>query len=233
VPTIAEVAGQIIAADLPVIFLDSCILLDVIRAIKRRYTNHVEQAVRLVAFATAAPRKCMVAISHIVQHEWNENELNLRDEATRHLREMQEYSGHFHDACDALNIARPFGKAAYSALSVADRLHDLSRQLRDCSVIIDHDDACSGRAMQRVMRNIPPSRQGGEAKDCGIIEECLAVSRQLHRAGFGRKRVFCTSNVNDYCERPPQLHAQLATDFADVGLRFTGNLSWGVHDLTH
>jgi hypothetical protein len=54
--------------------------------------------------------------------------------------------------------------------------------------------------------NIPPARQGGEAKDCTILEECLAVSRRLH---------------------------ELVGDFAGVGLRFTANLPWGVHDVTH
>ena len=48
-PHITAVADQLIATDLPIIFLDTCILLDVIRAIKRRYTNCVAKARELHA----------------------------------------------------------------------------------------------------------------------------------------------------------------------------------------
>jgi hypothetical protein len=86
--------------------------------------------------------------------------------------------------------------------------------------------------MHRVIHNIPPSKRGGEAKDCTILEEYLAVSRRLHAAGFPKKKVFCTSNTNDYCDAGG-LHGVLAAEFAPIGLRFTSNLGWGFHDVTH
>lgn len=231
-PDFTAVADQIIAEDLPVLFVDTCILLDVVRSIKRKFKSCVAQAQSLHSAATVAPRQCILVTSHLVQHEWGVHEQELLDEATRHLIDMEEYSGHFHDACDVFGIEIGFGRSNYAAHNMAMRLRDLSRQLLDCGIVIDQDNACSGRAISRVIHNIPPSKRGGEAKDCTILEEYLAVARLLQDAGFQKKRVFCTSNTNDYCEAG-KLHAALAAEFAPINLRFTSNLSWGFHDVTH
>jgi hypothetical protein len=231
-PTILEVADQLAQADLPVIFLDTCILLDVMRAIKRRYANCVDHAVLLHAAATVTPRQCSVVVSHIVQHEWHANQQMLLQEASRHLAEIHEQSAHFHDACRAFGIAPGFPRANYAGLGIADRLHSLSWQLLNSATLIDADNECSGRALNRVINNIPPSTHGGEAKDCTILEEYLAVCRRLHAGGFAKRMVFCTSNKKDYCD-PSNLHLKLVADFAAAALRFTSDLSWGFHDVTH
>jgi hypothetical protein len=106
-------------------------------------------------------------------------------------------------------------------------LFDLSRQLLDLAVRLDPDGGCSARGVGRVVARLPPSQQGGEVKDCVIVEECLELTRQLRTNGFTRKCVFCTSNVQDY--GPP--HPALAAELATVGLEFTTNLPWAVHAI--
>jgi hypothetical protein len=231
-PTITAVADHIIAADLPVLFVDTCILLDVIRSIKRKLKNCASQAQGLHNAATVVPRQCVIVVSHLVQHEWGVHQQELLDEATRHLIDLEEHSGHFHDACGVLGIAPGFARANYAAHDVSVRLRDLSHQLLNCALVVEQDNECSNRAITRVIQNVPPSKKGGEAKDCTILEEYLAVARRLHAAGFQKKRVFCTSNTNDYC-KGGALHPKLAGEFAPIDLRFTSNLSWGFHDVTH
>lgn len=231
-PTIADVAARLVAADLPVIFLDTCILLDIIRAIERKYANCVATAIELHAALTTQPAQCSLVISHLVHHEWQLHASRLLSDAGKHLAEIEAQALHFHDACAVLGIAPGFARADYAALGVAERLGDLSEQLLDAGIQVDSDDACSGRAINRVIFNVPPSRKGGEAKDCTILEEYLAVCRALEETRFAKKRVFCTSNTRDYCEAGA-LHPILASDFAATGLRFTTNLPWGFHDVTH
>ncbi len=231
-PTITAVADHIIGEDLPVLFVDTCILLDVIRSIKRKFRNCAAQAQGLHTVATVAPKQCIIVVSHVVQHEWHVRQQQVLDEAARHLNDLQEHSGHFHDACGVLGLAPGFGRSNYAVHNMAVRLRDLAHHLLACGIVIDPDDECSGRAIGRVIHNIPPSKKGGEAKDCTILEEYLAVARRLHDAEFQKKRVFCTSNTNDYCG-PAGLHALLAAEFAPINLRFTSNLGWGFHDVIH
>lgn len=73
--------------------------------------------------------------------------------------------------------------------------------------------------------------QGRELKDCTIFEECLEVCRQLQAGGFSRKKVFCTSNTEEYCAPGVIPHADVATDCGTVGLVFTTTLPWVVNEL--
>ena len=146
---------------------------------------------------------------------------------------MEEHSAHFHDACQALGIAAPFGRSSYAQLGLAEALRDLSNEILDLALCLDADDGSRSRAVTRVVRKIPPSQRSGEVKDSAIIEEYLAVCRQLQAAGFARKRVFCTSNTSDYCEAGSQLRASLEAEFYASGLIFTANLPWAVHEIAH
>ena len=228
-----EIADQLIKIDLPVIFLDTCIFLDIIRAIKRRQSNGVRDAVKLLAAAGDHPRRCVVIASHVVTHEWNANQEGLRNEALEHFIDIEDQADHFHVVCEVLGIPPGFSRANFAGVGVADRLHKLSEDLLGRAMVIDPDNDCSGRAMMRLIHNLPPSKKGREAKDCIILEQYLAVCRRLLKTNFPRKRVFCTSNTNDYCDATRGLHTNLATEFASAGLEFASNLSMGFHRLFH
>ncbi len=229
---IAAVANQIIADDLPVVFVDTCSLLDVIRSVKRNLRDCVAHASALYSAATAVPRRCNIVVSYLVRHEWRAHEGELLDEAAQHLVEMEEHSRHFHDACGALGVAPGFGRSNYAACNLATQLRDLSRMILDCAIVVDDDNECSAKAMDRVIYNVPPSKKGGEAKDCTILEGYLAVSRLLFDVGFQKKQVFCTSNKNDFC-KAGKLHPILAAEFAPINLHFVTNLGWALHEVTN
>jgi hypothetical protein len=144
---------------------------------------------------------------------------------------MQDQARHFHEACATLGIALTFGRPFYPGVGLADRLSDLSKLLLDSSVRLDTDSGCTSRGVTRVVNRVPPSQQGGEVKDCVILEECLELTRQLRANGFARKCVFCTSNMDDYGAPGAGLHQTLATEFTAVGLTFTSNLPWAVHEI--
>src|SRR5262249_12654718 len=124
-----------------------------------------------------------------------------------------------------------FGRPLYTGPRLADRLFDLSKQLLDNSVVLDADPGCTSRGFGRVVAKAPPSKQGGEVKDCVIVEECLELTRQAKSLVFAKKCVFCTSNMDDYGGPAGGLHQILASEFATAGLVFTENLPWAVHEI--
>jgi hypothetical protein len=233
-PAIADVVRQLGQADCPVVFLDTCVLLDIIRSIERRVKNCVRAANDLHLGVTSTPAKFQLVVSHLVHHEWGVNAPQRLLDAGRHLVAMEEQSEYFHDSCAVFGIVPGFGRAAYAAHDVAKRLHDLSAQVLNAGLMVVTDDECSGRAIRRVIHNVPPSKKGGEAKDCTILEEYLAVCRQLRVNGFQKKLVFCTSNTNDYCDKLPSsgLASVLATEFATINLDFCTSLEWAVHEAS-
>jgi hypothetical protein len=232
-PSIDEVASQIVTADVPALFVDTCILLDIIRSTYRCLQDYAARASELLKLASDTPPACLVVVSSIVPHEWNANNQKVTGEIVRHFQKMEEHSSHFHDACQALGLALPFGRASYAQWALAERLRDLSRQILDRAIHLDADNESRARAVERVVKKTPPSQESGQVKDSTIIEEYLGVCQSLQAAGLVRKRVFCTSNTNDYCEAGKGLHPVLACEFAACGLRFPANLPWAVHEITH
>jgi hypothetical protein len=107
----------------------------------------------------------------------------------------------------------------------------LAAVLLDSALVLDQDDGCKSRGVGRVVAKAPPSRQGGEVKDCVIVEECLELTRQARALGFLRKCVFCTSNLDDYGGPAGVLHPTLAAEFAPAALGFTAHLPWAVHEI--
>jgi hypothetical protein len=232
-PSIEGAVEQVMRTGVPVLFVDTCILLDIIRSTDRCLREYPVRASELLEMITATPPTCLLILSSIVPHEWRMNARGVTEEVERHLMKMQEQASHFHDACDALGITAAFGRPSYASLGLAVSLHDLSGRFLDNAICLDPDHESPVRAVKRVIMKTPPSRRGGEVKDCVIIEEYLAVCRSLHTAGFARKRVFCTSNTDDYCEPGKKIHPALALEFGPVGLTFVTNLAWAIHELTH
>jgi hypothetical protein len=231
-PTIAGAAAQVLAAGIPVLFLDTCSILDVIRAPARNLTHCVEAATELLGMATAAPPTCSLVVGSFVPKEWSDHEQEVLDLLNGHLDRMQAQAAHFHGLCTHLGLTIGFSHPQYPASGLALRLHDLSHQLLQTCLVLDRESVTMARAFERVaVTRRRPCRKGGELKDCTIFEECLEVCRQLGAGGFTRKMVFCTSNTEDYCAPGVIPHVDVATDCANVGLVFTTNLPWAVNEL--
>jgi hypothetical protein len=231
-PSIADAVALIRAADLPVLFIDTCSLVDPIRTPLRpdELRGCVQAAQELLRLVTASPPRCTLLIASFVHDEWLTHAGPEADRLRAALAQIDADAERFHDFCAVFGIAPPFPRPAYRHLPLADSLHDLSRRLRDVSVRLEPDQGCIIRAHGRASTYTPPSRKGGEVKDSTIFEEYLEVSRQLKAAGFTRKRLFCTSNTKDYCEAG-RLHRQLAVDIGDVDLGFALTLPWAVNEL--
>ena len=231
-PSIVDVATQLHKFNVPILIPDTCILLDIIRSTHRELADYASHAVRLLELLTTSPPGCGLVVASIVPLEWGNNVDEVTDESERHYKKITAQSGHFHDACHALGIPLAFGRSNYATLGFEKTLRDLSKQVLDQAICLDGDTQTKANAMNRVVYNLPPARKGSQAQDCTITEETLELCRRLSALGFPRKKVFCTSNTNDYCNGK-KLHPNLATEFTAAGITFTNNLGWAMYELTH
>jgi hypothetical protein len=232
-PSLADAVDLIRAAGLPVLFADTCSLVDVIRAPTRpgELRGCVEAATELLAIATARPPGCLLVAASFVPGELLAHAGPEADNLRAHVARVDQEAEHLHGFCGLVGIVPSFSRPAYGSLPLADRLHDLSRGLLDCALRLDPDQDCIIRAHGRAATYTPPSRKGGEVKDSTILEECLEVSRRLQAAAFGWKLVFCTSNRRDYCEAGSRLHPPLAVEFGAADLGFATSLPWALNEI--
>ena len=231
-PPFENVASLAVKMDVPVLFLDTCVLLDIVRlAIDRRFQRgEAEAAKKLWEVAAGANPSCLLVVASLISKEWEDNVEKERKNGIEHIAKIDHQLNCFHEACLGLGVDVGQPKVRYADLGLVENLVELSKQLLDTAVRLDRDEGCRSRASDRAIERIPPALLKSELKDCIIIEEYLAVCRELKPLGHRKRRVFCTSNKADYC-LDSELYPRLAADFADVGLEFSMKLALAVHKV--
>jgi hypothetical protein len=231
-----DLSDEIILAGLPILFLDTCILLDIIRCSTNRFVRgHAEAAAKLFRLASTTNRACHLVVSSDIQAEWDRNVQSVVDEANRYLSSIQEHSLQVHEACEALEIQVGVERIRYGEFGLLERLRDLSGDLLLAARSIDPKLENRDRAINRNINRIPPARTGEQVMDCLILEDYLALAQSIRHAGSEIKLVFCSSNTKDYCdpENRKRLKAHLLQEFSEMKLAFKANLPDAVFRICH
>jgi hypothetical protein len=119
-PSIAAAEAQLRADNRPVPFLDTCVIVDIIRATMRCMgTNFVQSAVVLRGLLKSAPPGCALAVASMVPTEWGNHAPRTRNEVRGHLAKIQDQAQHFHAACGTPGVGLAYGLPAYPAANVA------------------------------------------------------------------------------------------------------------------
>ncbi len=226
--SVTEAAARISASPAPVIFLDTCALLDVIRTPQRpEIRNEVIQAALALRQRTLAPeRQVWIVTAPFVPQEWQEHSADTEARLMEHIKKLDEAMGAVRTAAGYLNM-RPADSPQLATLKLSGSLRSLAQQLLDAAIVLREDTECIVRARARIAQARPPAApRKAEFKDCEIIEHYLAVCSHLHGAGFAQRRVFVSSNKSDYCDSTGRLHPLLLLDFDVVNLQYAADFAW-------
>jgi hypothetical protein len=223
-----ELAAQCAAHPAPILLLDTCALLDVIRIAGRDNPNDVTPdpaiapaARHLLGLAQLPEPRVHLICYELVPTEWQANQPEVSRGPLTGLRRTQALLQRFNSTAAALGIPAPIYRPAQLAERdvevVIERLLDLSQELLTGSKQLERLAACEALAVQRSITYTPPASKGKpELKDCLIIEHYLALCRQLPA---DVPRVFVSSNVSDY-GRNMTLNPPLDAEFVGAGLQW-------------
>jgi hypothetical protein len=218
--------GRIVAAvtrsPAPVIFLDSCTLLDVVRAPLRNRASDVQVARVFLSSVQKAPETIHLVIGSPTQTEWND-----------HIKSTESECASAIDCCNAVAVVcgymampapapLPHGTGGLPAL-----LRQLSADLLSAAFTLDHNAAAMKRAINRVIASQLPARKGGTgAKDAVIVEHAVETTTQLRAAGFGQTCVFVSSNTKDFAApSSTNLNPALVAAFTPINLLYATSLT--------
>jgi hypothetical protein len=225
-PTIPVAVATIQARPAPVVFLDTCALLDVVRAPSRGAASTVEAATELLTGGTKKPPTVYLAIGCPTPTEWNDHVEEAVADATAAV-----------SCVDAVAQAWGFLGVAglpvlpMHALPLPDRLKALSQDLLDAAILLDKDTDALSRAIDRVIHSQLPARKGGKgAKDSVILEHAIGLTDALRNAGFVPICIFVSSNTHDFAASgTTTLHPLLQPDFdPPTDLQYAVSLSRAV-----
>lgn len=220
---IADIIHDITANPAPVLFLDTCILLDVVRAPLRSKPDEVRFAQLFLTSVQKNPKTIHLLVPSPVQPEWDTHILERVNECTTAV-----------NACNAVaaicgHLALPEVAALPAGvLKMRALLRQLSTDLLAACVTIGNDGLALARAVDRIIAYRHPVKQPHSkgAKDSVILEHAVETTAQLRNAGFAEICIFVSSNTGDFANPgSTNLHAQLAASFNPVNLRYAVSLA--------
>ena len=212
--------AKVLAAEAPVLMLDTCSLLDIVREPMRTdcKLGNVKAAIAML-LAAESKSKLTVLIAEQVSLELNDNTKDVMQVAGKAMNQYIVQAKHID------LVAMEFGAAgSMSTTHLVDHLVRAKAVLDRWVIVgipVPAGHAVAQKAMHRVRHGIAPSKRGREnSKDCFVIESYLEVAAQLNAAGFAERMVFGSSNTNEYLDpvsgQPPSpLNAELSAQRVD------------------
>jgi hypothetical protein len=205
----------------PVLFVDSCTLLDIVRAPLRNKANEVRVARQFLAAVRKAPKTIYILISSPTPQEWNDH----IDEAVADCTNAVSACNAVSSICGHMTLP-PVAALPAAVLTLPDMLRNLSSDLLTEAIRIKNQAVAMDKAIARIIASTHPAKPGGRgAKDSIILEHAVETTSKLRTAGFTGICMFVSSNTNDFAVKGgTTLHAQLAPAFNPVTLQYAVSL---------
>lgn len=217
--------ARLVGLSAPILCLDTCSLLDVMRDPTRDnvYAHEAKLALRLLELVETK-LDLVALIAEQVRLEFDEHADAIEQETVQALEKLQ----HRVERIDA--IASAFGGIGKTDLSYlnshASRARAVANRWIAGATMAPQSPDIPVKALARVNQARTPARKGKDSiKDCVVIETYLDFVGKLRNAGLTTRIVFASSNTKDYRGEPgPHLKADLAAEFAGLNMEYAPNL---------
>ncbi|MFN7526380.1 MAG: PIN domain-containing protein [Dolichospermum sp.] len=225
-----ELSEVIISAPAPVLFLDTCIILDIIRSPFRDNisTNEISASLELIRKTEANNRSVWLVTNEIVYTEWKENIETVKNELTEEIKKAELKRQKMVNAANIIfDIKHNFGQPIQT-LNLSEHLGNLSKSLLDKCEKIAIDDSHYVEAMKRINKCDAPAQRGkNSAKDCQIFAAFLDIGKQLRNKNFHQNICFITTNYQDY-GKPNAPKSPLDQELVSINAKYLHQLAWGL-----
>jgi hypothetical protein len=211
-----------------ILILDTCAILDLVRAPVRREFNvsYSGRARAVLAAARQTNPQVELVVSDLVRTEFQRNLPHVLEDATAQLGKRCDEYRHAVAIVAAYSDtpAMPSVDAQWVEQNIKHG-HRLAEDLLAAAVIVPAADDDQIRANRRVWTRTAPAETGNNnLADCVITEIALRIARMHAPNVSGTRIAFFSSNATDFCEAR-SLKSTLQVEFDAVGLQYVRN--WG------
>lgn len=189
----------IVNANTPILFIDTCAYLDVLRMVHRddMSFDDLDALYDLVQLITE--NKLLFITSEIVRDEFFSNHRTTLDELNAKFKTHK----YFYEKMIKTKVRLSINTAEYVSaingdwITVLDEL--CQKNIKNNSIIFEKTDSDKTKAFDRVYAVKSPAKQGKDSlTDCLIFETLLRVVGNLRQLGFDKKVCFISSNTKDF-----------------------------------
>lgn len=217
-------AHAIASARIPVLCIDTCSILDIMRDPTRETArpHDMQAAVDLVAAAENGCLSCLMAEQVAVEFALHDQA--VQDEAKGKIAKMRSHVERINQ------LSAVYGAPGYVNLNHLDeyvtRARDVVGRLVGRLNPVTPSAAVPGKAFARMNAGLPPARRGKDSsKDCLIYETYLEAMSLLRRAGTTGPIVLLSSNTSEYLTESNILKSEIAAELGGLGVDYAPNMS--------
>lgn len=210
--------------------IDTCSILDIMRDPTRDEMKPHERkaAIDLLDRLEKGDLTCLMAEQ--VDLEFGEHDQRIQGEATKAIQKLRERVERVNQVYGI--FLPPIGVSLTHLDALVAPARQIIQRWLDASMLVPGSADSLCRAMNRVNRNISPSRKGKDSiKDCLVLETYLGAMELLRSAGLLATAVFLSSNSNEYLSETKVLKTDLQSDFARTRLDYAVNMGQAKHSL--
>lgn len=223
-----DISQRISNSSAPVLFIDTCIFLDILRSTFRDniHVDAIAAALSLIKMSESDPTKVWLLTNETVHAEWGDNIVNVKQELEKEVKALERTREKLVIAANViLKIEHTYGQKMTS-INLHGHLENLSRNLLSHCLITEQDYNHCAMGMQRSIKCLPPAKKGkSEPKDCVIFEAFLDVSEKVRKLGYRKEIYFVTSNSNDYRKANNPF---IIEELKRIGATLIDNLPWAL-----
>jgi hypothetical protein len=215
---ITQAATLTYSRNAPVLCVDTCALLDVLRAPFTPYGAQTIAAAQALAKAEH-DGKLTIVMAPSIPEEIQRNLPNERGKLANDLARHDDELKSIDDCMKQCGLSVTVPSFARSGLHEA--LETLLDALVHSSQLLEEDVDARARATDRAVKRLRPARKGS-ILDADIIEHYFALGGELRRLRFGGPLVFVSSNTRDYTDGKAlrTVHPDLSPQFLSLALEY-------------
>lgn len=203
--------------DNPIVFWDTCALLNIIRFIYRedgadpQFIDKVIEVFDKIKNDDVFSVSCEINIS-----EWNDNIDKTLSDFSNNLNLTTNYHK---NAINVINVLKGTTKVSESLIldKLDSELQNIALSIIRRTKFLKIDSEISFNALRRVEQKDPPAQRKNEFKDCTIWETMLELNRKLNSCSLNQKRIFYTINTEDFCDKKGPFLPKLSSEAITLG----------------
>ena len=186
-----NLATRLLTETRPIIFLDTCVMLDAFRVVER--TKSFESfKVYLELAKKVNAREVVIVYNETVQSEYRFNAPSVVQEQRSKILNINRCWNAFRSMKDKKAVENDVNLSADRIINAAETT--IRTIIKDALIIKDYDAALRS-AYDVVLAHRAPAVRDSQFKDAYIFKTCLDLANKS-----GKQVIFCTSNTKDYCE---------------------------------
>ena len=222
--TLDIIVTKLVQNPRPVLFLDTCILLDILRTVERRTPRRADALLQLSTAQAAVPPALSCVTDELVRIEWEQGRAKVKQNAEQDLRSLGD---RVTEVSTVINRVLPEQSVPFAALPVqplADALDHIAAEILNRADEIQTEPACVASAVERVYQKRRPA-QDGKLMDAIHLEHCFELSRRLRARQWPHRIIFVSSDtVFGARDRRNDWHSELSSEAAMLQVEYVATL---------